>query len=48
MVKSRLLAIIDLQEALDNNLKLYSYNRSNYAFHTFIEAKTKYYYLFCG
>jgi len=38
MVKSRLLAIIDLQEALDNNLNLYAYNRSNYAFHTFIEA----------
>jgi len=38
MVKSRLLAIINLQEALDNDLNLYTYNRLNYAFHTFIEA----------
>jgi hypothetical protein len=38
MVKPRLLALIDLQEAFDNNIALYVFNRSNCSFHTVIEA----------
>jgi len=38
MVKIRLLAIIDLQEALDKSVELYNFNPSNCPFHTNIAA----------
>jgi hypothetical protein len=38
IVKSRLLALADLQQALDKNIELYVFNRANCPFHTVIEA----------
>jgi hypothetical protein len=38
MVKSRLLAIVDLQEALDNGIELYDFKSENCPFHTNIAA----------
>jgi len=38
IVKSRLLALVDLQQALDKNIELYAFSRANCPFHSIIEA----------
>jgi len=39
MVETRLVALINLEEALDNDIKLFRYNSKNYSFYTAIEAQ---------